>query len=60
MIGCLRTRVRKQPINTLYFESETVIKFYNLKARSDIKGGVGSVVLIVHVDERDEVMLCFQ
>ena len=30
MIGCLRTRVRKQPIIVLYFESETVLKFYNL------------------------------
>ena len=30
MIGCLRTRVRKQPIIALYFESETVLKFYNL------------------------------
>ena len=33
MIGCLRTRVRKQPIIALYFESETVLKFYNLEAR---------------------------
>ena len=24
----------------LYFESETVLKFYNLEARSNIKGGV--------------------
>ena len=24
--------VRKQPMITLYFESETVLKFYNLKA----------------------------
>ena len=30
MIGCL---VRKQPIIALYFESETVLKFYNLEAR---------------------------
>ena len=33
MIGCLRTRVRKQPIIALYFESEPVLKFYNLEAR---------------------------
>ena len=33
MIGCLRTRVRKQPIIALYFESEIVLKFYNLEAR---------------------------
>ena len=33
MIGWLRTRVRKQPIIALYFESETVLKLYNLKAR---------------------------
>ena len=32
MIGCLRTCVRKQPIIGLYFESETVLKFYNLEA----------------------------
>ena len=32
MIGCLRTRVRKQPIIALYFEFETVLKFYNLRA----------------------------
>ena len=34
MIGCLRTRVRMQPIIALYFESETVLKFYNLEAKS--------------------------
>ena len=33
MIGCLRTRVHKQPIIALYFESENELKFYNLKAR---------------------------
>ena len=33
MIGCLLTRVRKQPIIALYFESETVLKFYDLEAR---------------------------
>ena len=33
MIGCLRTRVRKQPIIALYFETEIVLTFYNLKAR---------------------------
>ena len=26
MIGCLRTRVRKQPIIALYFESENELK----------------------------------
>ena len=34
MIGCLRTRVRKQPIITFYFESENELKFYNLNART--------------------------
>ena len=33
MIGCLRTRIRKQPIIALYFESETVLKFNNLEER---------------------------
>ena len=32
MIGCLRTRVRKQPIIGLYFESENELKIYNLEA----------------------------
>ena len=32
MTGCSRTRVRKQPIIALYFESETVLKFKNLEA----------------------------
>ena len=32
MIGCLRIRVRKQPIIALYFESENELKFYNLEA----------------------------
>ena len=32
MIGCLRTRVRKQPIIAPYFESDTVLRFYNLGA----------------------------
>ena len=34
MIGCLRTRVRKQPIIALYFESEVELKFYNLEVWS--------------------------
>ena len=33
MIGCLWTHVRRQPITALYFESETVLKLYNLEAR---------------------------
>ena len=33
MVGCFRTRVRKQPIIARYFESETVLKFNNLEAR---------------------------
>ena len=32
MIGILQTHVCKQPIIALYFEFETVFKFYNLKA----------------------------
>ena len=34
MIGCLWTRVRKQPITVLYFEPENELKFYNLEAWS--------------------------
>ena len=32
-----RLAVRKQPIVVLYFEVETVLKFYNLEARSASK-----------------------
>ena len=32
MIGCLRTRVRKQPIIALDFESESLLEFYNREA----------------------------
>ena len=34
MIGCLPTRVHKQPIIALYFEFEAVLKFHNLEAWS--------------------------
>ena len=34
MIGCLRSRVRKQPIIAPYFESENGLEFYNLEARN--------------------------
>ena len=37
MIGCLRTRVRDQPIIALYFESVNELKFYNLKVRNFCK-----------------------
>ena len=37
MIGCLRTRVHNQPIIALYFESENVLKLYNLEARSKVQ-----------------------
>ena len=33
MIGCLRKRVRKQPVIALCFEFETVLQLYNLEAR---------------------------
>ena len=47
MIGCQRTRVRKQPIIVLYFESETVFKFYNLEART-MDAGVKHVYLFLN------------
>ena len=39
MIGCLRTRIRKQPIIALYFESENELKFYNLEADFQMVNG---------------------
>ena len=35
MIGYMRTRVRKQPIIALYFESEIELKFYNYNKSSN-------------------------
>ena len=43
MIGCLRTRVHKQPIIVLYFEIETVLKVYKLGARP---GGYTASVML--------------
>ena len=43
MIGCLRTCVHKQPIIALYFEFETVLKFYDLGAR------YGSIQFTQHI-----------
>ena len=34
MIGCMRTRVRGLRIIALYFEFDTVLKFYNLGVRA--------------------------
>ena len=50
MIGCLRTRVRKQPIIALYSVSETVLKVYNLDAFF-YHGNVGLCVLLVYAFE---------
>ena len=50
MIGCLRTRVRKQPIIALYFESETGLKVYNLQARSDMMLGLACIQIVWHSD----------
>ena len=43
MIGCLRTRVRNQPIIALYFELENELKLYNLEARNLLKNLVADV-----------------
>ena len=51
MIGCLRTRVRKQPIIALYFESENELKFYNLEAMETLKW-----VLLANSKEQDEML----
>ena len=45
MICWLRTRVRKQPIIALDFEFETVLKFYNLEARSSQTGQTQSSLI---------------
>ena len=48
MIGCLGTRVRKQPIIALYFESENKLKYDNLEARTQVSdpGLQGSIVFL--------------
>ena len=59
MIGGLRTRVRKQPIIALYFESENELKLYNLKAGSpaDVIGQemIDCVERLVITDRRNNV-----
>ena len=48
MIGCLRTRVRKQPIIALYFYSENELKFFNLEART-VRAGIQHKIQDLHV-----------
>ena len=60
MIGCLRTRVRKQPIIALYFESDTVLKFYNLEARCfqpQVTGLIGKSSLPVPIFNKITLMM---
>ena len=49
MIDCLRTRVRKQPIIALYFESENGLKFCNLEAWFNCLRGVLRLLVTVSV-----------
>ena len=56
MIGCLWTRVRKQPTIALYFESVTVLKLYNLEARlSENLNLLGDICFFWHYGN----LLCF-
>ena len=59
MIGCLQTHVEKQPFIALYFEFETVLKFYNLEAwlklcENVIYTGKGPTEKFLLVTMRDE------
>ena len=47
MIGCLRTRVRKQPIIAFSFESENELKFDNLEALFDTINKEGSFLFYI-------------
>ena len=51
MIDCLRTRVRKQPINALYFESQNEPKLYNLEAKPDTLCFIGDTKTRYNYDE---------
>ena len=44
MIGCWRTRVSKQPISALYFESENELKFNYLEAMHVLKVFAGGSI----------------
>ena len=44
MIGCLRTRVRKQPIITLYLKFENELKLYNLGAVKHFENVFGQLL----------------
>ena len=50
----------EQPINTLYFQSDLYSSFITSRLGQTLRVGWGSVVLIVHIDKRNEDMLCFQ
>ena len=57
MIGCLRTRVRKQPIIALYYEFETILKFHNLEARSRMWSLFCLCNQIKHMDIMFEILV---
>ena len=53
MIGYLRTRVRKQPIISLYFESDE-LKFYSLEARPGQKKKKKKKRRLPHWEKKEE------
>ena len=48
MIGCLLTRVRKQPTIALYLEFETVLKFYDLGGIYTTRVSNKIITFIIH------------
>ena len=52
MMGCLRTRVRKQPIITLYFELETVFKSFYMLNLSEQKNSTARRVAEFQIFEK--------
>ena len=58
MIGCLRTRVRNQPIIALYFESENELKLYNLEARCKITSFISHYVCLITTRLNWSVKMC--
>ena len=52
MIGCLRTRVRKQPIIALYFESENELKFMTSRPGFDYQFVMSKVEITLIIPAR--------
>ena len=55
MVGCLRTRVRKQPIIALYFEFERVRKQPNIVLYFELERVRKQTIIVLYFESENEL-----